>query len=260
MAPFWLRPKWVAGHVVCLALVVLFVNLGFWQLRRLETRRERNDTIEARSAEPIARLEEVVGAGSPIEVGDQVSFRRVVASGRYDGDGEVLIRNVSQGGRPGVFVLTPLVLDDGAAVLVNRGFVPAGGDTDGIRATVVPPTEDVDVTGLLQPSQERGNDGAREEGGRILELARGDVERIQGAYDRELYPVVLQLEARDPPAADPPTPLPAPSLSEGSHRSYAFQWWAFAVVGLVGWPILLKRTADERRKLDRPDPLEEAFA
>jgi len=35
---FWLRPKWIVGHLLCLFLIVLFVNLGFWQLRRLHSR------------------------------------------------------------------------------------------------------------------------------------------------------------------------------------------------------------------------------
>ena len=29
-----LTPRWIAGHLLALALIVLFVNLGFWQLSR----------------------------------------------------------------------------------------------------------------------------------------------------------------------------------------------------------------------------------
>ena len=48
--PVLLRPRWLAGHVLALVLVVLFLNLGAWQLRRLEARTANNEVISSRSA------------------------------------------------------------------------------------------------------------------------------------------------------------------------------------------------------------------
>src|SRR4051812_40633082 len=38
---FWLRPKWIFGHLLCLFLVLVFIWCGFWQLRRLHEKQHR---------------------------------------------------------------------------------------------------------------------------------------------------------------------------------------------------------------------------
>ena len=50
MLPLLTR-KWVIAHLVALSLALLFVNLGLWQLRRLEDRRLENAVMAARMAE-----------------------------------------------------------------------------------------------------------------------------------------------------------------------------------------------------------------
>ena len=63
----------------------------------------------------------------------------------------------------------------------------------------------------------------------------------------KLAPVYIQLLEQDPP---PVTTYPAlvalPEPSEGPHRGYAVQWFLFAAVTVVGYPILLRRTADNK--------------
>ena len=225
------RPRWLVGTAVCLALVAVFVNFGFWQLRRLDERRDHNALVEARMAEPVVPVED---AEPPLE------YRRVTAEGRYDASGQVLVRNRSLGGAPGRWVLTPLVLGDDSAVVVNRGFVPNAADVP------APPDGEVEVEGLLLASETRGSIGPRDPAeGRLGELVRADLGRLQQQYDRELLPLYLQRTA----AAEPgelPVPLDPPALDEGPHLGYAVQWFLFALIGLVGWPVLVRRTARER--------------
>jgi surfeit locus 1 family protein len=223
----------LVGTIVCAAIVVLFVNLGFWQLRRLDERRARNDLVESRMEAPVVP---VLEADGPLE------FRRVSAEGRYDADGEVLVRSRSLNGSPGRWVLTPLVLDSGTAVVVNRGFVPNG--TDVPR----PPAGEQRVEGVLRATEERGSIGPRDPAeGTLSELARADLGRIQQQYDREVFPLYLQ---RLDDSTEVPFAIPAPELDEGPHLGYAVQWFLFATVGLVGWPILLRRAAQEEREAD----------
>ncbi len=54
----------------------------------------------------------------------------VEVAGRYDAGRQILIDNRVHAGRAGYHVVTPLVIEDGRAVLVNRGFVPAGPTRD----------------------------------------------------------------------------------------------------------------------------------
>ncbi len=48
-----LRPRWLVGTIIAVVLIVLFVNLGFWQLRRLDEKRDRNAAIEDRGSQPV---------------------------------------------------------------------------------------------------------------------------------------------------------------------------------------------------------------
>jgi surfeit locus 1 family protein len=253
-----LRPRWLVGTIIAVLLIVLFVSLGFWQLRRLDEKRDRNAAIEDRSSRPVQPVDGVVDAEARFdEVGDLV-YRRSSARGRYDVDGEVRIRSRSLDGRPGLWVVTPLRLDDGTAVAVNRGFIPVSTDTP------APPRGEVEVTGLLFATQERQGIGPRDPTGRALtELSRLDLDRLQQQYGPDLFPMWLQLQRSDPPVDEAvgPLPLPPPEQDEGPHLSYAMQWFLFAAVGAIGWPVLLRRAAKEderRRRREASTPPDEA--
>jgi cytochrome oxidase assembly protein ShyY1 len=75
---FWLRPKWVVGHLLCLFLIVLFVNLGFWQLRRLDEKRDRNALIHARERTTPTTVSGALDGGA-----EEAAFRRVRDHGRW---------------------------------------------------------------------------------------------------------------------------------------------------------------------------------
>ena len=247
--PFWLRPKWVVGHVVCLALVVLFVNLGFWQLRRLDERQARNDRIEQRMAAAPTGLADALRSGA-----DAAEYRRVEVEGTWLPAAGVLVRSRSLDGRPGYHAVTPLRTADGT-VLVNRGFVPrsVGEEEPELARRVRPPAARVRVEGILRATETRQGIGPREPEGRLEVVSRIDVARLSQQVD-DLVPVYLQLvEADPPPPAAGPRPLPPPETDEGSHLSYAVQWFIFATVGAVGWPLLLRKTArEERVEADQP--------
>ena len=61
---------------------------------------------------------------------DDDQYARVRATGRYDAAHQLLVRNRPLEGQVGYYVLTPLVTDAGPALLVDRGWVPAGATAD----------------------------------------------------------------------------------------------------------------------------------
>lgn len=244
--PFWLRPKWVVGHVLVVVLVVAFVNFGFWQLRRLDERRSANAVVEARSSVPVQPLPEVVDPDATFVDVEGLPYRRVAVRGTYDADASVLVRSRALEGRPGFHVLTPLVTDDGAALVVNRGFAPFTAEPAEALAATRPPGGEVEVAGLLLATQERQGIGPTDPAeGVLTEITRVDLARLQQQYAGDLYPVYLQLQTQSPPAGDLPVMLAEPEQSEGSHLAYAMQWFLFAAVGAIGWPVLLRHTARE---------------
>jgi surfeit locus 1 family protein len=244
-----LRPRWLVGHVVVLALVVGLVNLGFWQLRRLEQRRETNALVRSRMAASAGALDEVMAPDVGKAQLKQVEYRRVTAMGTYDPDGQVLVRARQLEGRPGNEVLTPLVLGNGAAVIVNRGWVPTDAAGQVTMADVIPPTGQVEVTGLLRQTQRRGRFGPKDpEGGRLREVVRIDIERLQRQSSIPLRPAWLQMQTQTPAQLNGlPEPLPPPELDEGRHLTYALQWFLFAAMALAGWGVAIVRTGQTGR-------------
>jgi surfeit locus 1 family protein len=61
---------------------------------------------------------------------------------------------------------------------------------------------------------------------------------------RSALPVVVQAQASAPvDAPDTLSPVPIPDLGEGPHLGYAVQWFLFAGVVVVAYPLLLRRQA-----------------
>ncbi len=248
-----LRPKWLAGHLLALVTVVAFVNLGLWQLDRLDERQARNQAIAARSDATPRPVEELIDPS--IAIGDPAAedlrYRSATATGRYRVTDEVLVANRSLDGAPGYHVLTPLVLDDGSVLIVQRGFLPFNTpDLDATQEAAQPPDGVVTVTGLLFPTQRREGIGPRDPAeGRLRQIARVDLGRLQQQIDGDLLPLYLQLTEQSPaPGPAAPQLLDLPDQSEGPHLGYAVQWFAFTAVVLVGYPLLLVRTVRGQRR------------
>ena len=239
------QPKWIVSHLFVLVLVLAMVAAGLWQLERRQDKRDRNVLIVERQDEPVAPVDLIVDARAPTAIGDDIRFRRATATGTYDGAAEVLVRNRSFDEAPGSWVLTPLVLDDGTVLVVNRGWVPLTGEQE-LSAEAAPPDGRVQVEGLLEVSQSRGGFGPTDPSGEVLDtLSRVDLDRYQEQVDGDLFPVWLQLESQEPAVAATPTPVRPDELDDGPHLSYAVQWGVFATIALVGYPLILRRRAHQ---------------
>ena len=271
MYRFLLRPLWILSHLFVIACVVAFVNLGFWQLRRLDERRAHNAEVEAAVAEAAVPLDQLVPAGVDATEADvdAVAYRPALAQGTYRADQQVLVSNRSYEGAPGWWVLTPLVQDDGTAVVVNRGWVPFSYTEDGPWTDFEPPAGRVTVQGLVRAPQVRstgalvaGPQDAEE--GVLRSLARVDVGRLQQQVDESLLPLYLELDAQEPAqSGELPIPVPDPELSEGPHLGYAGQWFLFAALTCIVYPLLLRRRAHRRHEGEmavEPGPPDEGGA
>lgn len=228
--------------IVAAALAALFVRLGFWQLSR---RAERAAVNEARAARAAAPELDLTAEGVPRDT-TGVVWRRVTVRGRYDREREIVLRGRSLEGRPGVEVLTPLDVGD-EAVLVIRGWLPA---SDALRADLTTgwpadwsDTTQVRVSGVAVPpaTGRAGQPLTVESGGREhLALAGADVELIAGRLPYPVLPYVIRLDSGSDGAAALRQPAEA-APGMGSHLSYAIQWFAFAVISIVGTAILIRK-------------------
>lgn len=244
------RPRWIVFSVLVVFVVVACVVLGFWQLGRLEERRASNAVLGSRLAREPVSLDDVRNALQPIEGVEadpaDYEFTRVTAQGVLTDEGRVLVRSQVEGGQAGAHAVFPLDLDDGGAVLVNVGWFPLGVDP-GPVARLYPPSGRVEVTGLLRADQQRPAFGRREAEGYLATVARIDIGRIQEQVGLPLLPFWIQLVAPDDPQLLP-VPVPVPAVDEGSHLSYAVQWFSFGTIALVGYVALMRRELGPTRR------------
>jgi surfeit locus 1 family protein len=211
----------VVGAIVALAVAIVCLRLGVWQLHRLAQRRATNAVVAARLALPPIDLR---GQGIPA---DSAHERRIVVRGVYDFARERVWPGRSFDGTPGVALVTPLRLTDGSAVLVDRGWVPSP-DAYHLDQTLYrePDTATVQGLGVIPP---RG---------------RGDVDpsRLRDSLPYPLLPFVVQQTGASPLRQGLPRRWEPPALDNGPHLSYAIQWFSFAVIIVVGTTALLRKT------------------
>lgn len=248
----FLSRRWIAIHLLTLTIVAVCVSLAFWQLRRLEERRAGNERLEAQMDLPVVGLDRLLGsaAASPDAV-SEAGYRTVSARGTYDPDEQVILQSRSLDSRSGNHLLTPLVLESGEAVLVDRGWVPLPTD-DQVLAESAPPSGSVTVEGVLLPSEEKGFLGVSDPPpGEVTAIPRIDLERLAGQVPYPLYPLYLRLADQQPGNPGPlPEPAPIPPPDEGPHLEYAIQWFAFAGTALIVYLGLMRREAAKRRRAE----------
>ena len=237
-----LRPRWVAGHLLVLVLSASFIALGFWQLARNDHKQRLVRDARAAFAAPAPDVSGSVPPGS-----------RVEASGHYDPAHEVLLRNQVHDGKDGDDVLTPLVLADGSAVIVDRGWVAATGDRQAPINTVAA-TGAVVVRGIAHTSSLlRAQDAVSDIGGHLA-LPRVDLGRIAREVAYRLQPRWVEAQAQTPrPAAGSPALPQPPAPDQVNHMEYAIEWFSFAAIGIIGWPIALMGFARRRGGFSTPD-------
>lgn len=237
-------PKWVLSHLFAAVMAVTMTGLGFWQLNRLDERRNLNQEIEAASQAapvPVADLLAERAAGAPVR-----DHRATVVSGIYRPDLSFLVANRTFDTRPGSWLVTPVAIADGRLVLVARGWVSRPWVADNSPQTAPTPTEPVEVTGRAFASVSGGRLGTSST--TFPEVSRLDVAAVTELLGVEVEPLWVQLEAQQPRQADSPVPVPPPVLDDGPHLSYAFQWFFFASGTVVVYALILRR---RRRELLR---------
>jgi cytochrome oxidase assembly protein ShyY1 len=239
------RPRWILAILIGLLLAFVFVQLGLWQLSRADERRAYNASVAARidgDPRPLAGLVGQYGT-DPEELVD----RKVVVSGRYIAAKEFFSVGRNYDGLTGTLVLTPFELDDGSVMIVVRGLVPVG--TPGPPAPgYESPQGIVTLTGTIDDGEEplRLGEPAPDDGV-LSQISRVDLDYIDTWYDGDVLPIDLVLENQLPPdPGESPILVPRSELTEGRHLGYAVQWFAFAVIAVVGITALVWRAGSER--------------
>lgn len=238
MYRFASRPLWVLSHLFVVGLIVLCISLGFWQLRRHDERAAQNARVSERSEAPAEDLDALL---DDVDDPEAVRYRPVTVTGDYLADADLLIDNRSNDGLPGAWLVTPMRADDGSIVAVSRGFLRFD---SGELIPPAAPTGAVTVTGTALPWDDgcgvRTDDAGDPVGASCLD--RAAVATLAG---ESVAPLVVQ-QVRSSAGDQGLVPVPLPELDSGPHRSYAVQWFIFATIGLIGYPLVLRKVARDR--------------
>lgn len=206
-----------------LMLAIVFTALGTWQVQRLLWKQALIERVEARmTALPIP-----AAGPAAMVTADADEYRRVTATGVFRHDKETLVQAVTALGA-GFWVMTPLMQDDGTAVLINRGFVPID-RRDPASRSQGNGSGTVGVTGLLRITQP---------GGAFLRQNDPDQDRW---YSRDVTAIAAAKGLAtvapyfiDADATPNPGGLPVGGLTvtrfPNSHLAYALTWCALAVM------------------------------
>jgi len=102
-----------------LPMFLVLIGLGTWQLERLHWKVALIAKMNANlSAKPLT-LAEILQLPN-----DAAQYHRVTVTGHFDNAKEAYAFATDSEGAPVFHVLTPLILGDGRALIVDRGFVP----------------------------------------------------------------------------------------------------------------------------------------
>lgn len=232
----------------------LTARLGVWQLDRASQKVALQAQITERAQLPA--LPEASIARDPHQA--EAQHQRLTAvTGRWLPDATVFLDNRTMDGRTGFFVVTPLRLPSGEAVLVQRGWAPRDLRDRTLLPTVPTETGEVALQGRLAPWPSPLMALGEASGGTIRQNLDRD------AYAREfklqLLPATLQLTAAPqaaPASSSPPSPVDdgllrhwwIPTADVQKHYGYAAQWFALSalIAGLYVWFQLLRPRLRQR--------------
>ncbi|WP_092584398.1 SURF1 family protein [Rhizobium mongolense] len=208
-----------------------FVALGLWQVERLSWKRDLIALVDQRvHAEPApAPTRRAVNAAED-------EYRRIMATGTLQNGKETLVYASTELG-PGFWVMTPLSLRDGRAVLINRGFVP----TDKRDPQTRPSGQlsgQVTITGLMRMTEPKGS------------LLQSNDPASGRWYSRDVAAIAAEKHVADAAeyfidADNTPNPggLPVGGLTRivfpNNHLVYAITWFGLALMaaGLLAFVI-----------------------
>ncbi len=254
-----------AALLLLAVICVVFVSLGRWQLRRAEERKAIAAQIDSgRKGSPLF-------LSATLAPSSLKAWLPAIAEGRWMPELSLLIDNRNQEGRPGLWLATPLMLKDGSAVLVLRGWLPRM--IDGL--TVDPASEEAKNIALIKQvvsgNEEQIVTGElAEHVPRLIEIWRLSGPAGQGTLPKgwpqqqagshqpslESLPRVQNIELidlktatglnfistvllqTDTKADGLSRSWPQPSIDSDKNQGYALQWFGFATIALIAWVVI----------------------
>jgi surfeit locus 1 family protein len=223
------RTRFIVVTAAAVVTAALTARLGFWQLDRAAQKQAIQAAIHRQAGMPA--LDRASQLPADVDEMATLHHRRARLAGRWSPVHTVYLDNRQMNGRPGFYVVTPLLLADGRALLVQRGWVARDPIERARLPKVATPAGDVQVAGRIAPWP-----------GRLFEFTPAQDGVIRQNLDHDAYvrETSLRLPAlslvQSEPEAGPDGLLrewPAAASGVDKHHGYAFQWFGLSALVLV---------------------------
>lgn len=226
MYRFLLTGKWIAGFIICVLASLLCLYLGTWQWDRKEALDHKNSLITTNYHAAPLSLDQRPDLFSDFDPDTQ--WTPVAMEGHYLRDHQLLVRNRPYEGLNGYDVVVPFESNNGAVVLIDRGWIPAG-ELDASQPGVdipAPSAGEVKVEARIHPGEGSNGKGAPE--GQVASLNLPEIKDETGV---DIGTGAYGLLAEEVPApAVAPAKAVEPELDTGPNLSYSVQWAVFALM------------------------------
>jgi cytochrome oxidase assembly protein ShyY1 len=242
---FLVTPKWIGFAVLMVAMSVVMVGLSDWQLYRYHERHAINVRIsDAKITAPVP-MDEIMALAHPVTSAHE--WTRVTVIGTYAPEKTVIARERTVNSTVGFEIITPLVLANGSAVLIDRGFLPANNDNSETLPVVPPvPAGVVTVVGRVHAPESEPDTPVRVDGQLTFRRVTPSSVRSDLGY-AQLYPDYVLLDQQTPSAVGNFTAIPADTQPAWLNACYTVQWAAFALIPIFGFVWQARKDAHDRR-------------
>ena len=234
--------RWILTTILVFAAVAVMVRLGIWQLDRLEQRRIFNARVHGQTSQPALDLNQWSGESDL----NKMEYRRITVVGKYDHSQEIALRNQHWKNQSGVHLITPLqIAGSENRILVDRGWIPSDGFKSG-DWSAYNENGRIRVEGIIRASISKADFGTKSDpnfgsvDNPVKEWNFVTVDRIQQQIPQPLIPIYIQQSPDNKWTNLPHRSQPKIDLTEGPHMGYAIQWFTFAAILAIGYPIFIR--------------------
>jgi surfeit locus 1 family protein len=216
------RSFMLPGILITFTFVGL-VSLGFWQLDRADEKQAIVNAIVLAQSSPAKPLE-------PENINSKEHYK-VLLNGYFDSDKQFIYDNQIVKSNAGYYVLTPFILNNNSAILVNRGFVPWYGKRDKLIDIVIDSHPRTIEVGLIKPQKRIQLKKQDVDTSFPILIQSLDLDQFSLLSGYQFVPMLAQLDIN---ASNGFFRQWKPFYgSVDKHLGYALQWFLMALVLLI---------------------------
>ena len=236
------RLKFVLITISAVLAIAATLMLGRWQLNRAEQKEAIQSRLEHQGELPPLAGQTVITSNDP----GALLQRKVFVQGRWLVNKTIFLDNRPMGGRQGLYVVTPLELEDGqAVVLVQRGWVPRNFMDRSLVPVIGTLSGTVAIEGRIVPPPSKLYEFAAAESGHIRQNL--DIKSFSAEIGVPLQLWTIQQLGAESDGLSRQWPMVSAGIEK--HYGYAFQWFALSalIAILYVWFQIVRRFIFLRR-------------